>query len=687
MGSTINLLQDGTDGSIGTGTLQPLQTCAWVLQHKDAHAIVLNVVALDLDHAVLCRAGRVEIYDGTAETGVLLGRGCSLEAGESSWDNGQFTAFSGTMTIHLRYEAPCANHDGFRATYSIAAKSELKCAATCPNALPCLDVCHNHGQCVHGSCACQDGYHGLNCKFKCAPMAPCDKLSSRKAGVAISGLGFPAPRRDHSAVVVSLGTTEVELQRWTDTATTNMDSIATSVAQCPTLLTANATTHHVPLELVDAGIVQALSVTETAFTFQGVANRIITRITSKAKVGGYRRSIFFGGELRRGAGVSNEVWTLDVQTPALPSSLPPACELTSMHDSLDLLFSAGKCTVTTKRCNTFSESSPYFPRVPLYNQWTKWETPVTRKSPLARAGHTAIIMRQANAMVVFGGRGSNGAVLDDVWGLSLSEISASPIQGQTQTIQWQHFSPKGQASDIKATRFDGEFAGSVEHEDNVRLIKDDRVKLTLTADNRDTIVISRAHVFEVSSETGKFRFISSKANNNVPTEGYQGTLEIFPRPRADHAASSIVLDQGEAMVVYGGVGAGPKILNDVWLLFFETDSVGNNVQQQWKQIQKSHGNFLAASYGEGLFNFVKPNPLQRYGAGMVSVVSSINMNDKGIDEQKSYIKETLLVMGGVNEKKVPDGLNIDYNTMWHSQQYFNGGRNPLLFYVCPESDV
>ena len=136
------------------------------------------------------------------------------------------------------------------------------------------------------------------------------------------------------------------------------------------------------------------------------------------------------------------------------------------------------------------------------------------------------------------------------------------------------------------------------------------------------------------------------------------------------------------MVVYGGVGAGPKILNDVWLLSFDSE----NKVPQWKQVQKTYGNFLAASYGEGIFNLVQATKLQRYGADMIPVVSSVNMNENGI-HSSSFVKEALLVLGGVNEKKAPDGYNIDYGSRWHSAKYYTGGKEPLLFYLCPDSDV
>ena len=685
-GSTIETLQGG---QIGAGTLAPLQACSWVLTNNTAHAIVLDVQVLDLDHALLCRSGMVEIYDGSAETGVLLGRGCSLEAGDSSWDNGQFTAFSGTMTVKLRYEAPCANHDGFQATYSaVMSNSSLACTPTCPNALPCLDVCNNQGHCIHGSCACYDGYHGVNCELLCSVLAPCDTFFNRKTGVSTSGLGFPAPRRSHSAVVVALDTVEVELQRWTDSATAT-DPIATGVTQCPSIIATNATTKYQPLELSETGIVQTLSSTETTFTFDGVADRTIKRITSKAIVSGYRRSIYFGGDLRRGAGVSNELWTLDVQTPAPVPAAGAGCALTSMHDRLDVQFNAGQCSIATTRCDTFSTSYPHFPRPPLYNQWTKWEPTTGTSTPLARAGHTAVIMQQSNTMVVFGGRGSNGAVLDDVWGLSLSDVSGSNVGAASATAinyaTWTKHVPIGHTSVISSTTFDGAFAGTVVHDDSVRLVKDDRVQLTLTSVNSSvgtTLIVPRAQIFEVASETPQFRFISSRSNSGDPTLGYQGTLEIFPCPRSDHAASTMLLDQGETMVVYGGVGAGPKILNDVWLLSFDSE---NNVPQ-WKQVQKTYGNFLAASYGEGIFNLVQATTLQRYGADMIPVVSSVNMNENGI-HSSSFVKEALLVLGGVNEKKVPDGYNIDYGSRWHSGEYYTGGKEPLLFYLCPDSDV
>merc|ERR1712166_990190 len=54
---------------------------------------------------------------------------------------------------------------------------------------------------------------------------------------------------------------------------------------------------------------------------------------------------------------------------------------------------------------------------------------------------------------------------------------------------------------------------------------------------------------------------------------------------------------------------------------------------------------------------------------------------------ESYVKESLLIFGGVNSKKIPDGFNHNYNAMWRSKEYYQGGRNPLLFYMCPDADV
>ena len=361
-----------------------------------------------------------------------------------------------------------------------------------------------------------------------------------------------------------------------------------------------------------------------------------------------------------------------------------------MHDGLNVQVSNSQCSVTTTRCDTFSTSYPHFPRPPLYNQWTKWEPQVSADgishSPSARAGHTAIIMHESNNMVIFGGRSSNGALLSDVWGLNILDISGNNVgtakSTATNYVTWTKYSPVGHTSKITSTTFDGEFACTVNFEGGILLAKDDLVKITLDDTTGKNVFVSSAHVFEVSSTTSQFRFMSSNLSKSTPNAAYKGTLEIFPEPRYKHVASTMILDQGETMVLYGGIGAGLKVLNDVWLLSFD---IQNGVHQ-WKQVQKSYGNFLAASYGNLLLNFVKKTTLKRYGADMIPVVSSINMDKKGISTS-SYIKESLLVLGGVNEKKVPDGYNIDYQSMWHSKEYYSGGKDPLLFHLCPDSDV
>ena len=42
------------------------------------------------------------------------------------------------------------------------------------------------------------------------------------------------------------------------------------------------------------------------------------------------------------------------------------------------------------------------------------------------------------------------------------------------------------------------------------------------------------------------------------------------------------------MMIYGGVGAGPKLLRDVWKMSFDIDTG----KAKWKQVQKSRGNYL-----------------------------------------------------------------------------------------------
>ncbi len=71
---------------------------------------------------------------------------------------------------------------------------------------------------------------------------------------------------------------------------------------------------------------------------------------------------------------------------------------------------------------------------------------------------------------------------------------------------------------------------------------------------------------------------------------------------------------------------------------------------------------------------------------MIPVISSINLEENGMGKE-SYVKESLLIFGGVNSKKIPDGFNHNYNAMWRSKEYYQGGRNPLLFYMCPDADV
>ena len=627
------VLGAATDGIIGTGTLKPVQKCKWILKTETAHAIVLDVTTLDLDHATLCRAGMLEIYDGVPSSdggattndgessgAILLGRGCSLEAGESSWDNLRFTAFSGTMTIKIRYESPCSNHDGFSATYKTIASdaisnatyaSPLDCPTTCPDLLPCLDVCSGKGTCIHGSCACQDGRHGLNCEFICTRNGPCDKLEERKSGVARSGLGFPQPRRGHSVASVQMAAETTVLQQWSDSSSVSTTPIvaAPTTAPCPTVSSTFTTTQYEPLELQNAGVVTELSSTKTTFSFAGISSRKITRVTTKATVSGHRRLLFFGGELRRGAGMSNELWTLDFQQPA--SSADSDCHI-STSDTLNVDLVGGACVISTTRCNTYPDTAKYghFPRPPLHHQWTKWSSLNANISPPARAGHTSVIMPSSNIMIVFGGRSSSGAVLDDLWGLNVSTVS-NDIQGnvgstsaslRNNKAQWIDYSDAiGYKAKVSSATFDGEFAATVSYDGSFTVGQDDRVTLSLLD---DTIVLDNVHVFSADSTASRlqnditrragiadstsntFRFISKRSDLTGTT--YTGTAEIFPRARTDHAASVMQLDEGETMMIYGGVGAGPKLLRDVWKMSFDIDTG----KAKWKQVQKSRGNYL-----------------------------------------------------------------------------------------------
>ena len=689
-------IQTGMGGIIGTGTLTPLQSCTWTLKNDTAHAIVLDVTTLDLDHATLCRAGMLEVYDGIPSTStsistdtttttpsraILLARGCSLEAGESSWDNARFTAFSGAMTIKIRYESPCSNHDGFRATYSTIASvndTSIECPATCPSAIPCLDVCNGRGDCIHGSCGCHNGYYGINCEHTCSNMGACDKLAARKTGVSISGLGFPPPRRGHTAVSVKRDTMTSIHSRWSDTATDAATPIVASstTEPCPLISSSNITTLYTPLELSNAGVVTELSSTETTYTFEGVEGRVVKKIETKSITSGHRRVLFFGGELRHGAGMSNELWSLDLQQPA--PSANSACIASSL---LEVSLVDGACSITTNRCDTYPIDYRHFPRPPLHNQWTKWLA-LNQNEPPARAGHTSVIMPTSNVMIVFGGRSASGAVLDDLWGLNVSSVSEKKngVVG-TESItsnyaQWFEYDAVGHRSEVTSVMFDGQFAATVSHDGTLTVGQDDRVTLRLS-DN--LLVLNRQHVFESNPSSRQFRCISKRSD--LGRAAYTGVAEIFPRARTDHVASVIELDAGETMIVYGGVGAGPKLLKDVWRL-----TIDASFTAKWEQVQKSWGNYLAAGYGASLLHFPDAMSRHRYSGAMVPVVSSINMGKDGIDAN-AYIKESLLVFGGVNEKKVPDGFNHDYNTMWRSRQYYQGGRNPLLFYMCPDADV
>jgi hypothetical protein len=316
-------------------------------------------------------------------------------------------------------------------------------------------------------------------------------------------------------------------------------------------------------------------------------------------------------------------------------------------------------------------------------------------------------------MVVFGGRSTTAGLLGDLWGLDLATASGSssgnvgrPVEPQSRSdwnnVTWIRYTQIGQKSKVKSAFFDGVFAGTVTHESGAATVhQDEHVKLSLSlvglggtdGQNNDVVLLPHAHVFHVEagkaeSGTDTFRFIT---NRTATKEGekYTGVVEIFPRPRTDHACSVMMLDKGETMVVYGGVGAGKKLLDDVWLLTLSVDSTsgGDFSVAQWTQVQKTAGNFLAVSYGGVLFNRPLDVSQQRYGAGMVPVVSSINMGVGGIVERVSHVKESLLVFGGVSERKVPDGFNHDYQAPWRGIDYFQGGKDSLLFFICPDSDV
>ena len=702
-GSGLSIDVGTVGGTIGSGTLSPMHGCTWVLSNKTAHAIVLDVTTLDLDHAKLCRSGHVEIYDGDVATGILLGRGCSLGIGDTSWDSGRFTAFSGKMTVSMQYESPCSNHNGFEATYRLAETKEttgpLSCKRTCPSKIPCLDVCHGRGQCVHGSCACSQGFYGVDCEHRCSPMSPCDRFQGRRSGVSNSNhLGFPRPRRSHTAVSVPLNDKTVVLQRWTDTET-NPTTPVSSTTTCPTVMKGEETmTTYEPLELGESGLVRNLTSTEIKFTFAGNADRIVTLVQTKASVSGTRRALFFGGELRSGQGVTDELWSLDLMEPTVDALA--GCAVSERK--LEVAASGGSCSMTTTRCDTYPSEYPHFPRPPLHNRWTRWRAGGTG-GPEGRSGHTAAYMRGVNAMVVFGGRSSTGGVLGDLWGLDLATASGSSFgdvgpassPSKWNNVTWIRYSPIGQRAKVESAVFDGEFSGTVVHERGVAtVLQDEHVKLELEllgGTEQDTVSLSYAHVFHVSaddprSSSSTFRFISNRTATKA-TESYKGVVEIFPRPRTDHAASVMMLDKGETMVVYGGVGAGPKMLDDVWLLTLVESNDGGGVVAQWTQVQKREGNFLAASYSSVLFNIPSNMKQQRYGAGMIPVVSSINMGMDGVVERTSHVKESLLVFGGVSKRKVSDGFNHDYQAPWRGIEYFQGGKDPLLFFMCPESDV
>ena len=673
-----------TNGTIDSGIPNPQHRCSWVITPSTGTEIItfhFNRLDLSVDELKRCsnyvHLQQVSLSsDGETKT---LVRMCELSQVENNFFS---TSPNSKLVITLVYDHICPSHSGMSGDYSIIEPSVspelLKCSPTCPDILPCLNVCHDNGVCRNGKCHCHRGFYGSNCEYKCTRH---DKCTDPMQDMTIQM--FPGKMSGHTMLPTYRKTVSKVVKLVDSGGAHPTGTCQVTVAPLPS--SANASE-----ELgAQYGFVSH-NTSSNRYTFtDGNSTRHVTHTESWGTTEGLTRLVVFGGWTGRQA--SNELWTLDVQDQLLDDwttegDCPLPHELRNCSNvSLSVCIGNGRQS---------SSRHPKFPILPRWNKWTKRNI----VGPKGRYGHSAILTGRyrssastlvsesalGDRMVLFGGITGVGVVLNDLWELNIP-------QGHGQTFSWTEVS----VDTISVTKFVCReksivrmtLASAVPFKKGAYIYVKSSSKKVLRGDWVISEVVDSVTVEFNVSQKRKFESSSYGAVRGaqlVVGETFLGGEVIskpFPQARAYHASAMYknISTSKSNMVMYGGFN-GKETMNDVWVLNVNEADESKYVWHEILHGESGRGSWVAGIgleavwvAGVRMMEYKAKEMPRRYGHSLDLVTSAI--------DHKGGYSEVFLNFGGSRDGAISSSDNEDpFGTPY-------GGKYTSAFYLCPDVDL
>ena len=696
-----------SNGTINSGRLRPFTECSWSIApeyyynlengslenfNTDSHAIQISIDKLDLEapgrffSQEQSGNGYCESFISIRDVGgssiekeSLLVRGCNKKTLTAS----SFVSTTGQLLVSLHYAEDCPHHSGVALSYKVVNLTD--------DALYCPEGCSNRGRCQAGVCICDEGRHGAQCQHSCSELKGCNPDMETTSDTDAM-FAYPQPRQEHTMVSVlhesmakqivssnifheqvsSIESPEIDLRECG--SSTNLGDCNPGFSDCCigyAVLTLKGLSETGSEEFGHLQLYRQLNITNTTILFSCIETSVVTSgsgnvviqcdkykkttvvIESRAQLtNGTTRQILFGGW--SGSRALDDLWILDMMEPA-------ASDTATFHDCAVRLDEDGNITgiespiqdsrilgldspflnvtgnyIAYLPCvDSENPSKPSFPISDRRNRWTRMTptdslsagTSASGMAPIGRFGHSAIVVKTARdrdyRMVIFGG--TNGMqTFDDLFSLII---------------------PK-----------------------NYRVMQGEKINSL------------------------KWRNMSDISRNGP-----------WPSKRAEHAASIYFSPNKKTyMAIYGG-RHDSKVFNDLWLL--PLDIVDGKESRTWikKSGENGPGSYFSSSLKFPLdiwpslsrfiagfgFNYwttqVERTP-PRFGHTMITLESSAALDAWTKQERKTQMdtSQSMLVFSGATATTL---VSSKSHTREGLVKGFDAGKDPILFYVCPDADL